>query len=518
MKHTRNTKAAAAVIVAAALVSSCAANPGPPPLVEPQDQPTTTTSQTATTAAGAEGEDDSGTRTQLQVGIDPVRAGFNPHLASDASAVVDAIAERTLPSAFRDGVRDEDLLVGASRLPGGQAPFRVRYVIAPEAQWSDGTPVTGRDFVYLWRGMTTTPGVLEPAGYRAIERIRVSGPGGNTVDVDFAQPVAEWKALFSNLLPSHLLAADASDFSYALRNTIPASAGRFLMAEADRVRGTITLNRNDRYWGAHPSEVDILTLSALRDTAQAADQLRSGQLAYAEFMPHDTTAEVLGLVQGVSSRTFTTPRTLGVVLSASGGMSAQVRRQARSLIDVPLLAHIASERTQNIAVAPHAYPPVDGVEELRAFATRRGALRVAADATDPAASAAAKSLVDLFNRVGVSARLVATELAAIAGRGLPENEVDLVVAWQVDTPSATAAAGRLACPPEGVRSGNYSGFCSAGNDELARQVLAGEVPVAHAREAVAKLEADEALWVPLMFETRIAASSEAGDKVDPRTF
>ena len=128
----------------------------------------------------AEAPEDTRQRSQVQVGVDPIRAGFNPHLAGDESAVVADIADLVLPSAFRDGMRDNNVLLGASRLPTTPGALTVRYIIAPEAQWSDGTPITGADFAYLWRGMVTTPGVIAPAGYRAISAVRVSGPAGKT--------------------------------------------------------------------------------------------------------------------------------------------------------------------------------------------------------------------------------------------------------------------------------------------------------------------------------------------------
>ena len=511
------TRAAAAFSVLC-LVASCAANPGPPPLVEPEDRPDAVTEHDADSgdsdsANGADNAEEQGTnqepangRPQAQIGVDPVRAGFNPHLVGDESAVVRGIADLVLPSAFQaDGAKDPNLLVGASVLPTSPDAFTVRYVIAPNAQWSDGTPITGADFAYLWRGMTKTAGVVDPAAYRAVSNVRVSGPGGKVVDVDFAQPVADWKVLFRHLLPSHLLAADAGDFAYALRNTVPASAGRYLVRSVDRAHGTVTLNRNDRFWGPDPAPIDILTLAAARDTTQVADQLRSGQLAFVDMVPQDTTEDVLGLIPGADTRTFAGTRTLGVTLSATSGLSPQARAEVRSLIDVPLLAHIAARRSTNV----HAAAPTEpgSLALLHALAADGKVLRVAADAADPAATAAARSLVDLLDAAGVPARIVANELPAIAARSLPAGEVDVVVHWRNDGDSADTLASRIACPTETGRAGNLAGFCSVAGDEFARAILAGEIPPAAAAERAAAIEHREALWVPLLHETRLAATA-----------
>ena len=503
------------------LAASCAANPGPPPLVEPEDRPDAASEHDADSndadnadndhADGPDGDNEPANgRPQAQIGVDPVRAGFNPHLVGDESAVVRGIADLVLPSAFQaDGTKDPNLLVGASVLPTSPAAFTVRYVIAPNAQWSDGTPITGSDFLYLWRGMTHTAGVVDPAAYRAVSNVRVGGPGGKVVDVDFAQPVGDWRVLFRHLLPSHLLAADAADFAYALRNTVPASAGRYLVRSVDRAHGTVTLNRNDRFWGPDPAPIDILTLSAARDTTQVADQLRSGQLAFVDMVPQDTTADVLGLIPDVDTRTFPGTRTLGVTLSATSGLSPQARAEVRSLIDVPLLAHIAARRSTNVDAAAPNEP--GSLALLHALAADGKVLRVAADAADPAATAAARSLVDVLNNAGVPARIVANELPAIAARSLPSGEVDVVVHWRNDgdsaeTPASTLA-GRIACPPENGRAGNLAGFCTAAGDELAAAILAGEVPPDIAADRVAAVEHREALWVPLLRETRLAATA-----------
>jgi len=487
-------------------------------LVEPEDRPDAASERDADSdgsdsASSADNAEEQGTnqepangRPQAQIGVDPVRAGFNPHLVGDESAVVRGIADLVLPSAFQaDGAKDPNLLVGASVLPTSPDAFTVRYVIAPNAQWSDGTPITGADFAYLWRGMTKTAGVVSPAAYRAVSNVRVSGPGGKVVDVDFAQPVANWKVLFRHLLPSHLLAADAADFAYALRNTVPASAGRYLVRSVDRAHGTVTLNRNDRFWGPDPAPIDILTLAAARDTTQVADQLRSGQLAFVDMVPQDTTEDVLGLIPGADTRTFAGTRTLGVTLSATSGLSAQARAEVRSLIDVPLLAHIAARRSTNV----HAAAPTEpgSLALLHALAADGKVLRVAADTADPAATAAARSLVDLLDAAGVPARIVANELPAIAARSLPAGEVDVVVHWRNDGDSADTLASRIACPAETGRAGNLAGFCSVAGDEFARAILAGEIPPAAAAERAAAIEHREALWVPLLHETRLAATA-----------
>src|SRR5690606_179838 len=155
----------------------------------------------------ADGADVSLTAGGLLLTLDRVDEGFNPHLLADQGVDTDLVASLLLPSAFVPGptgdpVLNRDLLVSAAPLP--DAPATIRYTIDPQAQWSDGVPVAAEDFEYLWRQMTTQPGVVDPAGYEQIVAVR-SGAGGKVVDVVFEAVPAPWRCLLPHRLPAHIL-------------------------------------------------------------------------------------------------------------------------------------------------------------------------------------------------------------------------------------------------------------------------------------------------------------------------
>ncbi|MCT1584240.1 ABC transporter family substrate-binding protein [Corynebacterium sanguinis] len=508
----RLTAVAGAALLALAL-PACAADPGPPPLVQQEeldrlDQSATTT----TTPTEARPE-----RTEIQVGAEPLRGGLNPHLLSDDSSVVQSIADLALPSAYLDGALNNDVVVGAAVRATSPAAMTVRYVINPEAQWSDGTPLTGADFAYLWRGMSTTAGAIDPAGYLAVSNVRVSGPAGKTVDVDFSTRVEDWQSLFNYLLPSHLLAADASDFATAARDGLPASGGRFMLQSVDRGRGTITLNRNDRFWGDNPARVDVLTINAVRDTTQIADQLRSGQLGFVDKIPEETTREVFELIPGTQTRLVDGPRTLGLTLSTTSPLlsSEDARKELRSLVDVPLLARLAAGRSSELVVADHELPTDEGPTVLPGRVSENRSLRIAADAADPEASAAARSLADLLVQRGVQARVVSTDTLSVVSAGLPSGSVDVFVHWEPAAANLNDAASRVACPPQDYRSGNLAGLCSPKTDELAGDILAGAYTLADARDKVDEVLTGQAVWVPLLHERRIIVLGSGIVGTDP---
>ncbi|PAT06878.1 ABC transporter [Corynebacterium hadale] len=505
--------------------AGCAANPGPPPLVDPaevQDAPGGDTSANDAGDSAAEPDEETSTskptqgpeRTQITVGTDTLRNGLNPHLRADESAMVRSIANLVLPSAFVDGVRNDELLVAATRLPTSSYAMTVRYVIAPEAQWSDGTPITGADFAYLWRGMSHTPGAIDAEGYDAIVGVRVSGDGGKVVDVDFARPVGQWQSLFQHLLPAHLFAADASDFRAALHDTIPASAGRYMVREVDRGRGTVTLNRNDRFWGESPAQIDIINLQEVRTTTQVADQLRAGQLAFLDKTPQETSSRVLDLLPSTQTRLISTPRTLGVNVSVTSGLSRGMREELRSLIDVPLLAPISAGRSADLDPAEPT-PPLEGEPvRLQQFVEKYRPLRIGVDASDTAASAAARSLADILNGHGVRASVVSTDTASLLSSSMPDGNVDVLVGWRYDAGTTTQLAGRVACPTGKYLEENVSGLCTQENQLLASAILSGEVGQGEAARRVADIEQQEVLWVPVVRERRILALGTTIDGPD----
>ncbi|AWB85035.1 ABC transporter [Corynebacterium liangguodongii] len=503
-----------ALAAAAALAAAgCAARPGPPPLVQQgEEYPGEAEPTTTTTPAPPRPQ-----RTQVQVASQPLRAGLNPHLLADESALVSAIADLTLPSAFSGGERNSDLLAGATVLPSSPGAMTVRYVITGEAQWSDGTPITGADFVYLWRAMKSTPGVIDPAGYRAISDIRVSGPLGKTVDVNFSAPVGDWRGLFAHLMPSHLLEPDASDFATAAAETLPASAGRFMVHGVDRARGTITLNRNDRFWGRGTAAVDVVSIVASRSTAQTTDRLRSGQVAFVDMIPDQTTREAFSLLPGTQVRMVDGPRTLGVSVSVTSPIVGDIeaREALSSLIDVPLVARLAAGRDADLSVAAYdnTASPNPGVLTQRATPSRP--LRIAADAADPEATAAARSIVDLAVRRGVPAKVVSTDALSIVSGGLASDSIDAVVHYVPGTQAPNELASRLYCQPADYRAGNLTGLCTPHTEELADAILAGRIAPAQARAAVEEALGRERVWIPLLYERRIQALGQGIVGPDP---
>ncbi|WP_165241891.1 ABC transporter family substrate-binding protein [Corynebacterium lizhenjunii] len=481
-------------LLLACLLSGCAANPGPPPVVEdePEVAETSLTSASDTTPTPAPAP--APERTKVSVGVDALIGGLNPYLMADNQQIVQEIAQLVLPSPFRGGVMDSDLLRSAEEVDAPEGSVqRVRYEISPAAQWSDGTPISGADFRYVWQGMKTTPGVVHPAGYRAISAV-TSSAGGKIVTVDFTSRVEDWRSLFPTLLPAHVLAEQ--DFASALSTSIPVSAGRFAVESVDSARGIITLNRNDRFWGADPAHIDIIELHQLRAPEQAVAMLRSGQVGFASFVPAQTTPEALSLLPEVDAEFIHTTRQLRLHLTNA---RKGAREELAGALDTAQIARLATGRTDNLRVPYGGRTPQPGPPLERT-------LRIGADPTDAVALAAAHAIVDQLNSRGASATVVSDRLSDLIA---DYRELDGLVAWNDTAITPGNMADFFVC--------QVASDCPADAVAVQREILSGEIPPGQALELVREHNAQDYYYVPLLDETRMNALgtgiSGPGDKV-----
>jgi glutathione transport system substrate-binding protein len=207
-------------------------------------------------------------------------AGFNPNTSKDQGPALQDIAVSVYPSVFRVhpdfSVRlDQTFMVSAELT--GQAPQTITYRIRPEARWSDGVPIGADDFRYQWRhlnGADPRTDAASTAGYDRIVRVTGSD-GGKTVTVVFKQPFAEWRSLFANLVPAHHLRRQTGGWNNGLDKhpeKIP-SGGPFEIAGFRRGE-TVTLRRNDRYWGPK-AHLDQVVIRLVPDADAQLDALRN---------------------------------------------------------------------------------------------------------------------------------------------------------------------------------------------------------------------------------------------------
>ena len=568
-----------AIMAVAGLLTACVANPGPPPIEMGQEAESSASDvargdNPAAAETGAEqsrsGESDaeqrehrrnSADKSQVGVGIDPIHFGLNPHLKANQQAVVDDIAALVLPSAFVNGEITE-LLDSAEEVPVREHHTRsdeqqgendsassaeaesepsvatstqpvdpadqpvvqkVRYEISPQAQWSDGTPITGGDFIYLWQQMTTTPGVVGAAGYFAILDITTTA-GGKIVDVEFSQRVDDWRELFHYLLPAHLM-----NTPFAAARELPASAGRYHIDGVDWARGKVTLHRNDRFWGADPARIDVLELTEIRNPAQGLNLMRSGQIAFADLTPGETTFLSYSALPGTQVFRLNTPRQLQVELLGQSPIfrNHDVRAEFARALDIPSLAVQATGRRTDLRVAGDSGDAAkmvgsddsavhDGtmgagalaeehVALLRQHTSNQRPLQIAADPADAVANAAASALVDRMVAAGVAAEVVADDFVSISSELVPDGAVDAVISWNDTSTTSFNNADELLCraPATNTAHADWLPQCLPEIGNAWSEVLSGAVDNDRASQLVSTLESNHVLHIPVLDERRI---------------
>ena len=440
----------------------------------PSDAPTVAAPQTASTTQ--EETEEPGTvpdelRT-VAVGLDSIPGDLNPHLIGSRSLATSVVAQLTLPSAFTvpagsaTGARTElntDLLESVKVTEGtGVAPTKVRYVLRPDAQWSDGTPVTGADFDYLHQQITGRSGVVDPAGYAMIDKLSVSA-GGRTVDVTFTGPDPDWRELFANLLPSHIYRTEDRSFDSMMSGVPAASGGIFRVRGVDTARGEIRLDRNQRYWGETPARTDSIVLSAVPDSRTATQMLRTGQLQMLLTGEQGVTTESLAAVPGLRVREMTRRPDLVMTLNTTAPRMASLTNRTRvtDALDADALARILTQDPSATAPGTGVAAADDGETGSTGSGTGRDGspatpalptvsgdltpLRIGADSGDATAVEAARRVVDQLTGAGIAAEPVIRSSADLYGSFLPAGEVDAVIAWQETPETLSELRSRYGC-------------------------------------------------------------------------
>jgi peptide/nickel transport system substrate-binding protein len=188
------------------------------------------------------------------------------------------LTEQVLPGAFQpqpDATLRPDLVSDAEIVR--KQPVTVVYRIRQEARWSDGVPVTARDFVFTHQMRLEHPRVDE--WHLNVRRVRAVG--AKTVEVVLREPWVDWWLLFDVVLPRHAVAGH--DFESLWKDGIenprtrrPIGSGPFLLASWRRGK-QLTLVRNPRYWGPHTAYLDRVEFRFL-PAQDTADLLRRGEI------------------------------------------------------------------------------------------------------------------------------------------------------------------------------------------------------------------------------------------------
>ncbi|HMC96333.1 MAG TPA: peptide ABC transporter substrate-binding protein, partial [Flavobacteriales bacterium] len=161
-------------------------------------------------------------------------------------------------------------------------PQRITYTIRKNAKWSDGVPVTGKDFKFTWK-TTRDPknkDHIDPLGYEDIRSVTGSG---KVVKITFKRNFAAWRDLFNYVLPQHALQGTdmLSVWNTCICNpkkgNAPIGDGPFLLTRYDSGTG-ITLTRNPHAWFGPKAKLQSIVFRFITNTNSEIQSIRSGEV------------------------------------------------------------------------------------------------------------------------------------------------------------------------------------------------------------------------------------------------
>ncbi|HVA73637.1 MAG TPA: ABC transporter substrate-binding protein [Acidimicrobiales bacterium] len=425
-------------------------------------------------------------------------ANWNILAAGTDQQALSAVADQVWPSVFTFGPDFNPVLNTAlvqSATETSQYPQTIVYKINPEARWSDGTPVSGADFVYNWsvqsgsaattdvNGKAFTPASI--SGYSDVKSVTISPASSDVVTVVFSTPDPDWTALFRHLLPAHVAQRVGFDTGFTDPIADLVSDGPYVVASYDP-SGVVHLVRNPSYAGP-PAAALELDVHFLPDTEQITSALTAGQISCASV---PATAAALSTLKSAGNLTVNVApgsTYIDVVFNAKSGpmRSADTRAAvtqaiARSGVISQALAGVDPQApptanrflvTGESGYTANTTPPLPGG---KAPPTSVAGLRFEVTLTDAVAVAASQAVAEQLDAAGfqVETTTSGTWDIALIERQLTPWPSQVITAYSSGSPA------------------NLGGVSSAALD----QAVAAAAAASGSQRPVLIDQVDEAAW------------------------
>lgn len=248
------------------------------------------------------------------------------------------VMEALMPSAFGNDpagtpVWNRDFLASEPTITTEPQQV-VRFEIHPQAIWYDGTPITWEDFHWQWRatnGSDPAYQIVSANGFENIGSVE-RGAHDREVVVTFDTPYADWQSIFYRIYPASTN-KDPQIFNAGWVAQPLTTAGPFKFQSLDRTTQTITLVRNEKWWG-EPAKLDRLVFRAIDPNAHI-DALANGEVDAVDIGPDASKYRRALSIGGVEVRRAGGPnfRHLTINGTSPGLTDVRVRRALAMGID-----------------------------------------------------------------------------------------------------------------------------------------------------------------------------------------
>ncbi|WP_157744422.1 ABC transporter family substrate-binding protein [Micromonospora viridifaciens] len=192
------------------------------------------------------------------------------------------------------------------------SPMKVEYKIQQKAVWSDGTPITGKDFEY-------TQAVQDPKkcaeckaaftdGYSLITSVETTNDG-KTVTMTYSKPFSAWQALFNYILPAHVATSYgdlATSFNEGFSKNAPKVSGGPYVIKDYQDGVSMTTVKNPKWYGT-PAHLDTITTRYISSQGAQITALQNGEV---DLVYQNPTLDTVNQVKAMSGMTVLLGSTL----------------------------------------------------------------------------------------------------------------------------------------------------------------------------------------------------------------
>ncbi len=229
----------------------------------------------------------------LNVHIDVEVASMDPQIATDGTSF-EVIADTTdgLYELDADGNPVPALAESVDKSADG---LTLTYHLR-DAKWSNGTPVTAKDFVFAWRRAVNPVTASEYAfivgiagiknadavssGEKPLEELGVTAVDDKTLKVELDIPVPFFESLmaFPTFYPVNEEFFTKCGDQYASTPDTLLSNGPFKITAYEPAATNITLEKNPDYWDADKVKLEGINYQVIKDSQQAMLAYQNGDL------------------------------------------------------------------------------------------------------------------------------------------------------------------------------------------------------------------------------------------------
>jgi peptide/nickel transport system substrate-binding protein len=182
-------------------------------------------------------------------------------------------------------------------------PLTIQATYKSSARWSDGRPVTGRDFRATWQVFTNPQNnVISRSGWEDMAAVTCSG-NCKTFKVRFKNQFADWESYVSSgPYPEHIIRGQ--NMNQMFLNSYPVSSGPWLF-DSWQKGVQLTVRKNNRFTAGPKMKLDRLVFRYILDTNARFQALKANEGQVMEPQPQ------LQIADFMRDRSFTVNRKIG---------------------------------------------------------------------------------------------------------------------------------------------------------------------------------------------------------------